>query len=775
MVRASRGRNALRRKLSRDMRQNFMQFLAMFLLCFLGTWVFAGLDANWRTEELTIETWLSDGALSDLWVRSASFTKQDLYRLEAMEPVAEVQPRIDLSAECPDLPGSVTANVHAFSGEIRLNKPLVRSGEGLAPSDARGCLVEEQFAKAQGLAPGDRLKLTLAGTDYTFVVRGTVLSPEYLVTAKDIGSDPAVFGFVLISSEALPGVPFNDLLVRLTEGTDPQSAEREVSALLPDAVVISQASHSATVQARNYVHLFRNMSYLFPVLAYFVAALVVMTTISRMMDTQRIQMGTLKALGYNDRQIRRHYLSYALWPSLLGSLLGLISAQYTLVPVLWNMVAVHVRVPEVLLAPISPLAWGMAAAEVIAAVLLCMRHEKRTARETAAELLRPKPPRAGARILLERIRPLWNRFSFNAKMIVRNLFRNKGRTLMSMFGMLFCNMLIICSFGLQESIPYFIDEYFQGTLDYDVRVTLDPALSGTLESYRARLDAETVDGVMDMSVSLRTADRTRTVLMTVLPEDTAVLRLGEDHTPLVLPPEGLMITKKLASAMDLKAGDTAEVWLTGETEPILMTVAGLVDSNIGQTAYLSKTAWERLRKGSFACTALLVKNPTDRGLQQLDQMDEAADFTYPAEQTRQTQRFMDSATGAFSILSGVALGLAFIICYNMGLLNFTERTREYATLKVLGYHQREIRRLMLHENTLTAVIGVGLGIVPGILLVAVILKMCEFDSMVFEAHVTWSTWVLSSAVTFAFTWMIEWLLTRKVRKIDMVEALKSVE
>ena len=190
---------------------------------------------------------------------------------------------------------------------------------------------------------------------------------------------------------------------------------------------------------------------------------------------------------------------------------------------------------------------------------------------------------------------------------------------------------------------------------------------------------------------------------------------------------------------------------------------------------MSQTAWESLRKGEFRPTALMVRGATARGQQQIDEMDEIDVIRYPTEQEKQSLKAMDSATAAFSILSGVALGLAFVICYNMGLMNFTERTREYATLKVLGYHQREIRRLMLRENTLVSVVGVAAGIPPGILLVGIILKMCEFDSMVFEAHITWPTVLFSSAVTFAFTWMIQRLLTRKVKKIDMVEALKSVE
>ena len=775
MVKRRRSSGALTRKLLRDMRQNLMQFLAMMLLCMLGTYVFAGLDANWRMEEATIESWISEGRLCDLWVKGPAFSRQDLYRIRGTEGIALVQPRITLDASCPELGGEVKAVLHAFEGEIRLNIPKVRAGEALKPSDARGCLMEEQFARAHDLHPGDTLKLDVLGEERRFVIRGLVLSPEYLVTSNDMAPDPQTFGFLIFSSRAFPDVPFNDLVIALEDGADAEAAQRALTDLLPRAVIISQGTHGGTLQARNYIHLFRNMSYLFPVLAYFVAALVVMTTISRMMDTQRIQMGTLKALGYQNRQIRLHYLAYALWPSLIGSLIGLYLAQITLPQILWRMVAVNIRVPEIRMAPISPISWGMAAAEVVLSVLLCVRHESRAARETAASLLRPKPPRAGARILLERIAWLWRRFSFNSKMIFRNIARNKGRTFMSMVGMLFCNMLIICSFGLQDSIPYFINEYFSGTLRYELSVSLESGKAGTLESYRARLDAGTVDGVMAVSASLRTPETSRTVSLQVLPEDITLLRLGEGHSVLDLPDSGIVFTKKLAEKLRVSIGDSIELWLTGETRGIPLTVAAFADSNIGLDAYMSKPAWERLRKGGFTPTSLLISGLTEKGLRQIDDMEEAGTLRYPADQQKQTLRVLDSATAAFSILSGVALGLAFIICYNMGLLNFTERTREYATLKVLGYHQREIRRLILRENTLVALAGVGIGIPPGMALVSIILKMCEFDSMVFEAHIAWTSIALSSLITFAFTWLIQRFLARKVRRIDMVEALKSVE
>lgn len=767
--------SALNRKLVRDMRGNAMQFLAMVLLCFLGTWVFAGLDANWRMEDKTFEDWISEGKLCDFWVSTSVLDRQDVYRIKAVDGVGDVQERITLTVECPELDGEVTAALHAFSGTPRMNIPRMRDGSALKEGDLRGCLVEEQFAQAQGLHTGDRLRVRIQDVERDLIVRGTALSPEYLITSNDMAPDPSSYGFIITMADAFPEYPVNQLLVSMNPGAAMDSAEREISDIVPSAVIQSQSTHASTVQARNFVHLFRNMSYLFPVLAYFVAAMVVMSTISRLMDTQRIQMGTLKALGYDNRLIRRHYLAYALWPSLLGSLIGLFSAQVTLPPVLWRMVATNMRVPEIRMAPISALSWGMAGAEAALAVLLCVRHEERLAKEPAAELLRPRPPKSGERILLERFRLLWDRLSFNSKMIIRNIFRNKGRTLMSMLGMLFCNMLIICSFGLQESIPWFVNEYFEGTIGYDIRLDLKTGQGGTLESYMARLDAERVDGTMSMSVSMRTPDVTRTVSLNVLNDDIILLRLGENHTPMEMPDEGVVLTAKLADKLKVGIGDTVELWLSGETRGITLRVENAAQINIGQEAYMSKTAWEKLRKGGYTPTAILIRGATERGMRQIDDLDEVDKTRIPADQMSQTMRIMDSATGAFSILSAVALGLAFVICYNMGLLNFTERTREYATLKVLGYHQKEIRRLMLRENSLVAVAGVGAGIVPGIMLVRIILKMCEFDSMIFSPHITWPTVALSSLATFAFTWLIQRFLTRKVKTIDMVEALKSVE
>lgn len=244
---------------------------------------------------------------------------------------------------------------------------------------------------------------------------------------------------------------------------------------------------------------------------------------------------------------------------------------------------------------------------------------------------------------------------------------------------------------------------------------------------------------------------------------------------LTMPTEGVIISAKQCQVMGISVGDTVDLILAGDEDALHLKVIGTADTNIGQGVFMGKTAWEKLRKGGFTVTSLLLTNPTEDCIYRLNEMDEVTALKYPTEQFKQTMTIMDSTSVAFSILSGAALGLAFVICYNMGLMNFTERTRDYATLKVLGYHQKEIRKLMLHENDITALLGVILGIPPGIILVDVILKSCEYDSMVFASNITIQSIALASLITFVFTWLIEWFLTRKVRSIDMVEALKSVE
>ena len=770
-----RGATALRKKLWRDMRHNAMQFLTIVLLCALGTWVYSGLDGAWRMLDLSAETYFRQGVLADFWVNLSGITKADLDRMAHTQGVADVQGRFTGDMDCPGLGDDVSLNVHAYDGAPRMNIPQCVEGLPLADRDSRGIWIQEEFAHANGLTVGDTLRLDVLGQEQNFIVRGLINDAEHVITAKDVTPEPAKYGYAVICWNAVQQLPLNEAVVRLEPDADADQVECALQALLPQALILTQQTHTSTQRTRGDVDIFQNLTLVFPVLAYLVASMVVLTTLTRMIENQRTQMGTLKALGYRDGQIRRHYLCYALVPSSVGALLGTLVGRYTLPDMLYQMETAHYFLPLKLRAPISLSAWGMTLLMVLLSLGICMHAYNHAAREVTAELLRPKPPKSGSRVLLERWRGLWGRFSFNSKMVVRNIARNRWRTLMAMIGVLCCNMLIICAMGLQDSVDACVGEYYTGIVGYDLRADLDTSAAGTLESYRSRLDADAVEGVMELSVSLRSGDTSRTVLLTVMEEEQTMLRYGADNTVIPLTGEGLAISRKLMDVMDLSLGEQVELWFPGADQPETLMLTQVVDTTMNQGIFLPRHSWEQLHRGAFRPTALLLQNPSALCRWQLSQADEVTALKDPVEQYAQTMTLMDSTTAVFNLMYFAALGLAFVICYNMGLMNFTERTRDYATLKVLGYHQREIRRLMMRETGVVSMLGAALGIYPGILLTQAVLSAINSESMVYTAHVAPVSILVASLITLAFSLCIERLLTRKVRGINMVEALKSVE
>ena len=280
---------------------------------------------------------------------------------------------------------------------------------------------------------------------------------------------------------------------------------------------------------------------------------------------------------------------------------------------------------------------------------------------------------------------------------------------------------------------------------------------------------------MEQSVSLRADGGTRTLRLTVLGDEQTMQCLGKDETLLPLETGSVAVTYKLTKTLGIALGDTIRLYLPGDDEPIEIQVTQIVQNNVSQGVYMNRTTWEAQRKGDFVPTAIQVRAPGEGCIEALEGMDEVDDLEYPVQQIDDMLAVLESLSSVFTLLTCIALALAFVVCYNMGLMNFVERLREYATLKVLGYHQKEIRSLILRENAIVALLGVVLGIWPGILLTDVVLHSCEPESAFYPGAPTVQSIAIACVVTYCFSGLIQRLLARKVRSIDMVEALKSVE
>lgn len=750
-----------------------MQFLSIVALCSLGTLIFAGLDGCANLAQGTIDVYFEENRLADFWIAVPNADRDTMERIRRIDGVADVCARATADLDST-LPGEPMVCVTAYDGPMSINQPLIQDGTALPETDLRGCLIQAGFAAAHGLDVGERITCELGGMEYSFVIRGTVYSPEFICVTQGTYPNPQEYGYILINAKALPTLPLTQLVVSLKPHADAEKVQKAIEHALPQALVSNRTAHKSTASAVNNADMFSALTLVFPIFAYAVAALIVLTTLTRMVENQRLQLGTLKALGYPSAKIRMHYLSYAIFPSAIGSVLGVIIGHLTLPKIIWALLLGQNEYPYQIYPSISPLSWGMALLTVLMSMGICLYTYQKSSRETTAELLRPKPPKAGRRIFLERIRPLWRALSFNSKMIVRNLMRNRMRTLMSFVGILCCNALIIASFGLQDSIHAIADTHYTKVLNYDVRANLT-LQAGSADSYDRRLEAERVECIMEKGLTVHSSHASRTTMLTVVETQQQMLCLGKKETHVPIQPGGIALTEKMASTLRVKPGDQLELSLPGEKTAVRLPVVQIVYNNIQQGLYMEKSTWESLRKGDFVPTAILLKSPTGSCLQQLNEMEEVDRLERPVEQSLELNNLMDLLSSIFVLLMLIALALAFVICYNMGLMNFSERTREYATLKVLGYHQKEIRRLIVGENVVITLLGLISSIWPGIGLTGLVLKVCATESLTYPSNPALRSMVIACVITCAFSLLIQLLLTRKVHGIDMVEALKSVE
>ena len=767
--------NMLRRKLFRDMQREAMQFVALIALCVLGVFLFSGIDSLYLRTRDTNDAYFEQNNLADFWVSLREADRSAMGRLQAIDGVEDVIARFSMDMGT-DFPGDVLLSVTGYDGPMTVNRPVILEGEALALNDLRGCLVQEGFAQARGLSVGDAITVRYGELEYSLFIRGIVNSPEYINVTGSISmsTDMSKYGYILVNAAAFKEIPLSQFIVTLEDDAQQADVRGAIEHALPGAFIVDHKAHKSTAVVRGNEKMFFNLSIVFPLAAYAIAALIVMTTLSRMIDKQRLQIGTMRALGFSAGQIRNHYLSYAIVPSAIGSVIGVFSGHYGIPAIAWDMIVGQDEYPFLVYPSISPQSWMMAGVSIAVSTAICYYAYSKTQQETTASLLRPKPPKDGKRMFLERITPLWRRMDFNAKMVARNLMRSKLRTLMSCVGLLCCNVLVIASMGLQDSVNNTIAGHYAKTLTYTVGVQLDGS-AGEAEAYYARLEAEAIECAMDTSVRLRANGVERTTLLSILEDDQTMLHLGEDWQHVMLPSSGAAVTQKIAGQFGLAVGDMISCQLAGDDTPFTLRVEQILVNNLTQGVFVSRSVWEGLRKGAFMPTAIYLKNPTQDALDRLDTMDEVVSVDTTEKQAADALEYLQAVSTIFMILTVIALLLAFVICYNMGLINFAERTREYATLKVLGYHQKEIRKLILRENAIITAIALALSIAPSFGLTGVILTLAESDSMSYAIMISGKSIAIGCVVTWCFSEFIQRLLARKIRGIDMVEALKSVE
>ena len=529
-----------------------------------------------------------------------------------------------------------------------------------------------------------------------------------------------------------------------------------------------------------------NLATIFPVIFFLVAALACLTTMTRMVEEQRTEIGALKAMGFSRLSISKKYIGYAFLASLLGGVIGL-GVGATLIPaVVANAFGIMYAMPPLefreqnALCVLSVLA--AVACTTGAALWACLS----TLMAAPANLMRPKAPKAGKRVFLERVRPVWRRLSFTWKVTMRNLFRYQRRFWMTVIGIGGCTALIVTGFGLHESIFAILNKQFDEISLYDATAGLDEDAapeelaavtdyldgSGMVEWWHltSQTAAEASAGGMAYDVGLYAIDDFEgfTQFMN--------LRHRKDGGAVTPPGDGAILTEKLSELLGVEVGDTVTIDKDGRVE---VRVDDIVEHYVQHNVYLSAACYERLFGEAPAQNLLLLEYgegaESDQVSAELMAMDAVTSHSYIAAIRDSFTNSMEAIDYAVVIIILSAAALAFVVLYNLTNINITERVRELATLKVLGFFDKEITAYVYRENVFLTLFGIVLGLVMGRLLHAWLVLTVEVDLVMFGRTAPAYAYVLAAVLTAVFSVMVNVAAHFKLKKVDMVESLKTVE
>ena len=575
--------------------------------------------------------------------------------------------------------------------------------------------------------------------------------------------------------------------------------------------VITYGENAARIEAIGRV---------FPAIFFLVAAFISLTSMSRMVEDERAQIGTLKALGYSNWQTFRKYFYFALAASLIGGLIGGFFGLYFFPYVIIDAYGMLYSMPRYIISIYPDLiVFGVLIASVstLGGVIIA---GVPAVRLNPASLMRPPAPKPGKRIWLESIKPVWKRLSFSYKVSLRNMFRFKKRLFMTLFGIGGCTALILTGFGLRDSINAVVSDQFDSIFLYDLSIQIDSEEKGLIDKVQTVIDDLDGDSIslnsysQDVTVLAADADTSQPLreltftsgVSVMVAEDTEkfneLYRLAPPYRTeaFKLDDEGVIITVKLADRLGVEAGDTITIeryqGITGSavstvessevfTDPIEVVVTNVAENYLGHFVFMSQNYLDSLDMGDqqpLAWNSIYVRNDSlsddviaDNLASTLLQRGGVNQVTFVEEQARTFALSMEQLDAVIVIIIIAAGLLAVLVLYNLNNINISERRREIATLKVLGFNRKELANYIYRENIFLMFIGIAIGLLAGIFLHRYVITTVEVDLTRFGREIKPMSWLYSVLLTIAFSLGVNLGMYKKIQDTDMVESLKSIE
>lgn len=523
-----------------------------------------------------------------------------------------------------------------------------------------------------------------------------------------------------------------------------------------------------------------NVAKVFPLVFFIVAILICLTTMTRMVEEERLQIGTLKSLGYNDKDIMFKYILYALLATIIGSIVGSIIGFSIIPPIIFNMYKMMYTLNNFSSTIYFSLIFKGTALAIICTLGATVSTCRKTLKEVPAELLLPKSPKPGKRVLLEKIPFIWQHLSFSKKVTVRNLFRYKKRALMTIIGIAGCTGLILAGFGLKDCITQMVPKQYENIFDYQVSIQLkeNTSLADKNSTYNEIIKMKEVKKslkIQEESLKLNNINTNQNItLMIPLTNEKDFIKLqnrktGKKYTL----NDGVIVTEKLAKLLNIKVGDTLDFTANKKYK---LKVAAITENYLFHYIYMNKTNYQ-----SESFNTILLKTDSTNSKEEKEFAKKIRKISsISAISFNSSTRNIFASTmknfGYVSLVLIVSAGLlALVVLYNLASVNISERKREISSIKVLGFYNYEVYNYLSRETVILTIVGMFLGLGLGKILTNFIIKTCEIDMLMFNTTISLSSYCYALIITVFFTIIVNILVYITLKKIDMIESLKSVE
>ena len=558
----------------------------------------------------------------------------------------------------------------------------------------------------------------------------------------------------------------------------------------PTLYILDRDSHQSFVEYEGCANSIDALAKIFPVFFFAVAALVCLTTMTRMVDEQRINIGTLKGLGYKTSQISKKYILYALIACLTGSILGLAIGFSVFPTVIFFAYGMMYSIENIVYVFSIPIAIGITSLALIIITLSAYMACSKELKETPAILMRPKAPKGGKRILLERIPFIWNRFSFISKVTVRNIFRYKKRFLMTVLGIAGCTALILTGFGIKDSIEMILTGQYGTLFKYDMSLVIQSDMTDK-QIYELRKNLSDIDEINkyeffsyengDIKVNNTTKEITIVVPENLKKMDKFIhLQDRKTQNPIKLNNKGIVLTEKIARDLGVKAGDEIEL-INSDDKKAKIKVSHITENYISHYAYISPENYIKLfeKDLDFNRVIGILNNPSvkieDKLSKKLFDIETVDGITFNTASKETFHNTIKNLNYVVLIMIISAGALAFVVLYNLTNVNISERIREIATIKVLGFYDKEVSAYIYRENIILTIIGTVVGLGLGTILHKFIMVTVEIQSMMFGRVIDISSYFIAAVLTIVLSLFVNLAMFYKLRNVKMVESLKSVD